>query len=104
MDTTNAKEELLKAVGDKRILWAKLGKDYDYRNNCLLNIVLIPNYTTEQYHEFLNKINFEYDSGFGGQELYGFVALECGEWLERYEYDGAESWSLKSYPKFENII
>ena len=104
MDITNAKKELLAAVGDKKIIWAKLAKDYSYETDSMLQIVLAPDYTIEQYNEFLNNINFKYDSGFGGQELYGFVALENGEWLEREEYDGAENWALKAYPKFENII
>ena len=37
-------------------------------------------------------------------DLEGKSFMENGEWLEREEYDGAENWALKAYPKFENII
>lgn len=56
-------------------------------------------YTPEEYKEFLQKLNFEYDAGYGGQELFGMVWLmEDNTWLERSEYDGSEWWSYRYCP------
>ena len=38
---------------------------------------------------FLNDLNFEYDSGYGGQELYGTVWFKDNTWAGRGEYDGS---------------
>lgn len=42
--------------------------------------------------------NLRYDSGYGTQYLFGAVWFTDGTWLERHEYDGAESWRLKFVP------
>lgn len=63
-------------------------------------ILLKEGYTSEEYQEFLHKMDFEYDSGYGGQELYGTVWLmEDNTWLERGEYDGSEWWEYRKCPK-----
>lgn len=63
-------------------------------------ILLKEGYTPEEYEEFLEKLNFEYDAGYGGQELFGTVWLmEEGTWLERGEYDGSEWWDYRKCPK-----
>lgn len=62
-------------------------------------ILLKEGYTSEEYQEFLHRMDFEYDAGYGGQELYGTVWLmEEGTWLERGEYDGSEWWDYKKCP------
>ena len=48
--------------------------------------------------DFLNNLDFKYDSGFGGQLLYGNVWFTDGTWLERGEYDGSEWWEYKTTP------
>lgn len=63
-------------------------------------ISLKEGYTPEEYKEFLQKLNFEYDAGYGGQELYGTVWLmEDHTWLDRGEYDGSEWWAYNKCPK-----
>lgn len=43
--------------------------------------------------------NIEYDCGYGSQEVASdLVVVGNGWWLERREYDGAESWSFKRIP------
>lgn len=43
--------------------------------------------------------NIEYDCGYGYQEVAkDLVVVGNGWWLERREYDGAESWSFKRLP------
>lgn len=56
-------------------------------------------YTDEQYEKFLEELDFEYDDGYGGQELFGTVWFLNGTWMERGEYDGAEWWAYKKCPE-----
>ena len=62
-------------------------------------IILKVNFTDEDYNKFLNELDFIYDSGYGGQELFGTVWFNDGTWLERGEYDGSEWWEYKHFPK-----
>jgi hypothetical protein len=97
----NAKEELKAELkGKPDIKCAIIRYDRTFVNAKIIK--LYPGYTTEQLEEFFNNLDFEYDSGFGGQELYGYVWLENNNWLERYEYDGSECWECKSYPNVED--
>lgn len=51
--------------------------------------------------DFKDKFKgLEYDSGYGTQEIAADLVV-VGEnwWLEREEYDGAECWAHKRYPK-----
>ncbi len=44
--------------------------------------------------------DFEYDSGFGGQEVApDILVVGDGWWMERGEYDGSEWWEFKTLPK-----
>tara|TARA_R100000951_G_scaffold116144_1_gene126707 strand:- start:345 stop:638 length:294 start_codon:yes stop_codon:yes gene_type:complete len=53
----------------------------------------------EDYNNFLNLLDVKYDSGYGGQELYGIVWFEDGTWAQRGEYDGSEWWEHYEVPK-----
>jgi hypothetical protein len=50
--------------------------------------------------EFIRLANVEYDDDYGAQEVAEDLYL-VGEdfWLERFEYDGAESWRFKKKPE-----
>ena len=68
-------------------------------------ILLKEGYTPAEYEEFLEKLNFEYDAGYGGQELYGTVWLmEDHTWLERGEYDGSEWWEYSNCPQIPSDL
>ena len=47
------------------------------------------------------KLDFEYDNGYGSQEIEGFISFADNTWLEREEYDGSEWWNFKECPKIE---
>ena len=49
----------------------------------------------------IQELDLEYDDGYGLQYIDGYVLLRNGDWLERYEYDGSESWAMKSRPSDE---
>lgn len=49
--------------------------------------------------EFAAAANFEYDEGYGGQEVRADLMIVGKDWwLERGEYDGAEWWEFKRRP------
>lgn len=41
---------------------------------------------------------YDYDSVYGSQELYGTIWMKDGTWYAREEYDGSEWWKLYSRP------
>jgi hypothetical protein len=70
-----------------------------------LIFVLKPNYSEDEYNKFLEEINlFIYNSGFGWQELYGYIWYNDGSWSERAEYDGSEWWEYKKCPSFQDKL
>lgn len=99
---TNAKDELLKVLESKSpILCAQiiLGRlEFDEEDD-IRTINLKLGYSDQEYAEFLQALNFRYDSGLGRQHLFGKVWLQNNGWLERGEYDGSEWWDYKSFPE-----
>jgi len=97
MSDTNAKDEFIKHVKDRKILCAKVSHGSEceeYGTKFLLK----QGYTGTEYRSFLRKLDFDYDSGFGGQELYGLIWYTDGTWSSRGEYDGSEWWDYKRVP------
>jgi hypothetical protein len=96
---TNARDELNDAVLESglRMEWATVERR-DFRGDVVVSVVLYPGYTHDEHLDFENGLNFMYDSGYGEQELFGFIGLSCGAWLERKEHDGSECWAFKQYP------
>jgi len=51
------------------------------------------------WKDFVEVANFDYDEGFGGNEIYlGLKIVGDNWWLERREYDGSEWWEYKKKP------
>jgi hypothetical protein len=48
---------------------------------------------------FLELMKIEYDSGYGGQYLFGYIVFTDGTWLTRGEYDGSEWWKHHECPE-----
>ena len=57
------------------------------------------NHTEEELESFLKSLDFEYNAGFGSQELFGAVWLEDGAWLTRAECDGLDWWRYHKVPE-----
>ena len=93
----NAKQELLEELKDKATVKCISIKDVRSWNNSK-TIVLKVGYTQKDYEEFLEKLNYEYDRGYGSQELEGIVWLSDGTWIDRGEYDGSEWWIYQKCP------
>lgn len=55
------------------------------------------------WEKFVGVADYEYDSGYGGQEVaHDLVIVGIDWWLERGEYDGSEWWSFKKLPVRRN--
>ena len=53
-----------------------------------------------KWKEFKELSDFEYDNGFGHQEVAGDLIIVGNDWwLERQEYDGSEWWEYKTFPE-----
>jgi hypothetical protein len=75
-------------VGDPEYSWIE-SRDY----------ILKVGFTAEEEQAFIDSLDFEYDAGFGGQELFGTIWFSGGTWSDRDEYDGSEWWSHNSRPE-----
>lgn len=95
---TNAKEELLRLLeGKAKIKCAEITKGYQYNDE--KQYILKVNHTEEEFQSFLESLNFNYYSGYGGQELFGTVWLKDDSWCTRGEYDGSEWWEYNKLPE-----
>ncbi len=95
----NAKNELLAELKNtgSEILCANLWfQATAFTDNVDIQLKLA--YTPEDLAEFLQKLDFGYDNGYGGQRLFGTIWLKDGTWLERGEYDGSEWWEHRVLP------
>jgi hypothetical protein len=95
----NAKEEFLEHLRDfvkskSDVLCARFRKGYDNSESAILTT----GWTEDDFEKFLDTIDFDYDEGYGSQELFGMIWFKDVTWSERQEYDGAESWDYKRCP------
>lgn len=102
----NALRELDKDLDHKQIkcaminyypsrVWETMGETPPKSRELKLKV----GYTSQEYLDFMNALDFEYDNGYGGQELYGMIWVEGEDtWLTRGEYDGSEWWNVNKIP------
>lgn len=57
------------------------------------------NHTPAEFNDFMNSLDFQYNSGFGSQNLFGTVWFTDGTWMDRGEYDGSEWWEHHRCPQ-----
>lgn len=102
---TNAAMELLRIVNHtgSKIICAEISIQHSWEDST--SFFLKKGYSQEDYERFINSLNFDYDAGFGGQNLFGTVWLEDGSWLARGEYDGSEWWNHLKLPEIpQNLM
>jgi hypothetical protein len=102
-DKINAKEELLRLVKqyNLEIIAASITFGYNYYDDAeeaLNSFKLKPLYSKSDFEDFLKFMDRKYDSGYGGQKLFGTVYCENGIWMSRGEHDGSEWWEVNQYP------
>jgi hypothetical protein len=95
----NAKNEFLAVVRDSAIKCVDISI-YSQEKGLILKV----GHTEEDYQVFLETLDFEYDAGFGTQELYGVIWFEDGTWMTRWEYDGSEGWEYHTMPEIPNYL
>lgn len=91
----NAQKELLEHIGTRKV---------DFVSVAIRQCYSSPKEIKGTLEEVLPLMNFEYDSGYGGQELFGYIWYEDGTWSERGEYDGAEWWQHQQRPNRDDKI
>ena len=100
----NAKDEFIAhtAETNSNVLCATLVREVFDSEECEyvdVQYTLPENYTPDEYSVFIESLNFEYDDGFGCQEITGVILYTNGTWSERGEYDGSEWWEYKKCPE-----
>lgn len=96
---TNAKIEFLLHTKDLKVKCAYVVTGVSYYSNEENDLIKLPvGYTEEQYNQFLEQLDFQYDSGYGSQYLQGIIWYENDMWSERGEYDGSEWWEYRQMP------
>ena len=90
----NAKEELIEHVVDKEVAFVSIVLN-EYPTYDLIVI-------KGKLEEVLPLLDFDYDDGYGTQELFGYIWYTDGTWSECGEYDGSEWWEYKKRPE-QNI-
>lgn len=98
---TNAKNEFISTFKDLKVINVTIWVG-NYKKERFFD--LLKGYSDKAYIEFLDKLDFEYDSGYGGQNLFGIVACDGGVYFDRWEYDGSEGWDEHKYPDIDKII
>jgi hypothetical protein len=95
-DPRNAKAEFIDEVEGKSVQCAVVqrGSWVEFTAEYFLPC----DYTLAEYDAFLQSLDFVYDAGFGGQELFGIIWYTDGTWSSRYVYDGEEEWVHRHVP------
>jgi hypothetical protein len=97
----NAKQEFLEHIKNKKVVCARIGIERNYGKKDWF--ILKDNYSEKEFEEFCNNLDFGYDSGFGGQELYGMILFE-NSYSDRGEYDGSEWWENHKMPTIKQVL
>lgn len=94
----NARSEFLNHVGNSLIKCASLSYSAMYGDENS-PIILREHHTYVEYENFLEKLDFNYDRGYGLQQLFGTIWYMDGTWSSRGEYDGSEWWERNIIPE-----
>lgn len=103
---TNAKEEFLGHIEGLKVKCAKISRElyWEHESEHLKSLLKV-GYTEEGYNNFLKSLDFQYDSGYGSQQVFGTIWFEDGTWSERGEYDGSEWWEHNKLPEiFKELL
>lgn len=103
-DEYDAKREFLDHVENRNIKCVFICIGSDHNSEAKREYCLPVGFTEEHYALFLESINFDYDNGFGSQQLFGNIWYEDGTWSERSDYDGSEWWEYKSCPPIPDLL
>ena len=101
----NAKKELLGVITSNNLTILKIDITYE---NISYNETHDGYNTVTKTITSLDDLDFEYDSGYSIQELFGTVYCKDSNgnpvWLTREGYDSSEWWTINTIPEFYNTI
>ena len=103
----NAKDELDGFnFGEIKCAMISATPNYDFKVDYdgHIDIKLRVGHTKGEFYAFIKSLDFDYDAGYGGQELYGVIWLHNGNWMTRGEYDGSEWWEHNSLPEIPDEL
>lgn len=86
----NAKKEIIEHIGSREVEFVSIA----IRKGCGVEPMRIKG----TLDEVLSQLDFDYDDGYGGQELFGYIWYNDGTWSDRGEYDGSEWWQHQTRP------
>lgn len=95
---TNARQEFLEHIKGNIVMCVKLWQESflgDVGDVYLLKV----GFSEKEYQDFLSRIDFDYDSEYGSQSLYGNIWYLDGTYSGRDEYDGSEWWEHYKTPE-----
>lgn len=92
----NARKEFLDAVEGLNVKCVHISFCEDFYTEKVINLKV--GYTKEDYEEFLSKLDFTYNNGYGLQMLFGTIWIYGSIWLSRGGYDGSEWWETNRVP------
>ena len=87
----NAKQELVDHIGDREVRYVSVTLGDEFSK--------VRKHVEGALAEVLPQLDFCYDSGYGGQNLYGTIWYKDGTWSNRDEYDGSEWWAYRKCPE-----
>ena len=94
----NAREEFLEETKSRDILCSRITRGDDYGDD-RRTYILKKGFSEKDFSDFIKTLDIEYDDGYGGQNLFGYIWYKDGTWSERGVYDGSEWWSYKTCPE-----
>ena len=101
---TNAKTEVSEFVRDRVVIAVQASFEPFNRNSQVEVKILLQFRLGDNWEQFTNKLDFEYNAGYGTQQLFGTIWFQDGSWATRGEYDGAEWWQHHIRPEIpENL-
>ena len=89
----NAKTELIEHIKQREVKYVHVVYEENYDQKTTIEGTL---------ESVLERLDFDYDNGYGGQELFGIIWYEDGTWSDRREYDGSEWWEHHKCPDLPN--
>lgn len=101
----NARKELLEhiaEVGNKRVRYVHITVGQEWNRESVANEAGGVRVIEGSLQRVLPLLDFEYDDGYGSQELFGYIWYKGGTWSERFVYDGSKRWTHKACPPIPN--
>jgi len=110
MGKTNAKQEflmhtrqVLASNPEAQILCCTITRDHSsWEEEQKWTYQLTTGFTQEEYDQFLDKLDFMYNSGYGGQKLFATIWYKDGTWSTTLY--GSEWYSYQRCPEIPPIL